>query len=765
MAQVAIGLAISVATSLLMASLTPPVKQEGSKLSSLDPPSSEYGRSIPKIYGTSRVNGNLIWARNLREQKNEESSGGKGFGSTTTTTTYSYFGTFAILLCEGEVELGKVWVGGKLIYNPSARESQTQAANGRLNQYITFYNGSDSQQPNSTIQAKEDVENTPAFRGKAYLVFDDLPLEDFGNVIPPVSAEIRSEITRLEDVVKDICKGAGINPDLVEAEELDDEIRGLQIPQDGESYREALESLQKAYFFFGYQLGNKLVFRKYERPKITANLPDLAAHQFGSERPDDFKEIRVPPEELPAKLSLSYLNPNKELQLDSLSIERQRYLNNNEISIASKITFEAGQAKTIAYKLLSQIWIRRRKFEDIVLPPSWAGVLSPGELIAVPVTDSAAVVIQITRIEIGANLLVKIKGVFYGIDDVRARSYDIDIPTSTSISQPNYTIIEKERDTEITFPSLYGAASNIILDIPIINSLYSNPYAVWVSVVPPVSDWRNGVIYVAQGSGSYTPFVPAPFAGTNGRVTSLIPPSRTDLIDKATTITVELDGGQLSSVPEESFYRLEVFGIFGDEIIAWRDTTLIAPNTYELSYLIRGAKGTNYFVDKHSVGERFVLLQGTGANLNFIGNNSSSLYQTFNFKTITDASQLGSTTPDLITYHGNALKPYSPSHLKYKKLSNGDFLISWRPRNRIEGSIRDAQGANLSDQPVYDLLFYDSGQNLVATHHVDNFGAHTFTYTTSLQIVDYGSEQTELNLSVSQVSNVVGQGFPGFNLI
>ncbi|HRO03567.1 MAG TPA: hypothetical protein PLS69_08195, partial [Terricaulis sp.] len=54
----------------------------------------------------------------------------------------------------------------------------------------------------------------PAYRGLAYIVFEDLPLERFGNVIPQLSFEIvrpMIEGPRLEDRVKGVCltPGAG----------------------------------------------------------------------------------------------------------------------------------------------------------------------------------------------------------------------------------------------------------------------------------------------------------------------------------------------------------------------------------------------------------------------------------------------------------------------------------------------------------------------------------------------------------------------------
>jgi hypothetical protein len=60
-----------------------------------------------------------------------------------------------------------------------------------------IYLGTEDQEPDPPI--RQHVENsdhfdghdaTPAFRGLVYIVFEDLPLDEFGNRIPSVTAEI-----------------------------------------------------------------------------------------------------------------------------------------------------------------------------------------------------------------------------------------------------------------------------------------------------------------------------------------------------------------------------------------------------------------------------------------------------------------------------------------------------------------------------------------------------------------------------------------------
>jgi hypothetical protein len=50
--------------------------------------------------------------------------------------------------------------------------------------------GTEDQAPDPVIEMHECAGNVPAYRGLAYITFDELPLKDFGNRIPNITAEI-----------------------------------------------------------------------------------------------------------------------------------------------------------------------------------------------------------------------------------------------------------------------------------------------------------------------------------------------------------------------------------------------------------------------------------------------------------------------------------------------------------------------------------------------------------------------------------------------
>jgi hypothetical protein len=164
---------------------------EGPRLSDLEVMASTEGAPIPRVYGRVRIAGQVIWATKLEEviSNRTEGSGGKGGGPRTTTTTYSYFGNFAVGLCEGTIgAVLRIWADGK----PLDLTGIT----------LRIYSGSEDQTADPLIVAKEGAEQAPAYRGLAYVVFERLPLQNFGNRIPQLLFEVVRPVGALERMVR-----------------------------------------------------------------------------------------------------------------------------------------------------------------------------------------------------------------------------------------------------------------------------------------------------------------------------------------------------------------------------------------------------------------------------------------------------------------------------------------------------------------------------------------------------------------------------------
>ncbi|MCF4166467.1 glycoside hydrolase/phage tail family protein [Zavarzinia compransoris] len=155
------------------------VHREGNRLSDLQVQSSTEGAPVPEFAGRARLAGQIIWATRFREVPTTESSGGGkgGSGGGSSVTTYSYYASFAVALCEGPVDrLWRVWADGK----PLDLTGVTWR----------FHPGDFEQDPDPLIEGVEGTGQVPAYRGTAYVVFENLALEKFGNRLPQLTFEV-----------------------------------------------------------------------------------------------------------------------------------------------------------------------------------------------------------------------------------------------------------------------------------------------------------------------------------------------------------------------------------------------------------------------------------------------------------------------------------------------------------------------------------------------------------------------------------------------
>lgn len=193
---------------------------QGPRLEDLSVQTSQFGAPLARGHGKFAVSGTVIYIENnqLKETVKKTKQGGKGGGGGgTTVTTYSYFATFAVALADmpagGVQAVGRIWVGPDLIYNGFASDLETVVASNQTTDNATFgltaagtpatirgrdgvkfkvYPGTDDQLADTRIEAELGAGNAPAFRGTAYIIFYDLPLEKYGNSL--LGAQVKVEL-------------------------------------------------------------------------------------------------------------------------------------------------------------------------------------------------------------------------------------------------------------------------------------------------------------------------------------------------------------------------------------------------------------------------------------------------------------------------------------------------------------------------------------------------------------------------------------------
>ncbi|PYE88396.1 baseplate multidomain protein megatron [Phyllobacterium leguminum] len=190
---------------------------EGPRLAGAKPTTAEEGAALPFVYGTARLSGTLIWATRFEETSKTTRQGGKGGGAK--NTEYSYFANAAYAVAEGEIAgIRRIWMDGKEL-------DQTTVE-------MRVHRGTEGQQPDPLIEAKQGDGNAPAYRGTAYVVFERLPIDDYGRRLPQIQFEVMRPVGSLMKSITAVAliPGStefGLSPGIVTDEPKPGETRAI----------------------------------------------------------------------------------------------------------------------------------------------------------------------------------------------------------------------------------------------------------------------------------------------------------------------------------------------------------------------------------------------------------------------------------------------------------------------------------------------------------------------------------------------------------
>lgn len=186
-----ITLAITLALNAATMAMGMMRKIEGPRVKDLAVSTADYGTPHNYFRGRRRVECACFWAEKLKEvKKKRKTKGGK-------YNEYRYYGTFAMMICDHEVQqITKIWADRHLIYDVTGKGVVTAIGENDINgnaAFWRFYTGTEDQLPDdrmvATDTAKWGAGTTPAYRGRTWIMFIDIPLEKVGNRLPQISAE------------------------------------------------------------------------------------------------------------------------------------------------------------------------------------------------------------------------------------------------------------------------------------------------------------------------------------------------------------------------------------------------------------------------------------------------------------------------------------------------------------------------------------------------------------------------------------------------
>ncbi len=702
-------------------------KSEGPRRADLYVQNASYGEPLPLIYGKYRVAGSVIWSIGLIERQNTSTSGSKGRSST--TTTYSYFASFAVALSAREiVRIERIWADGKLI---RANDQSALAVGGSLR----VYTGSETQLPDPLIEAAQGINQTPAHRGVAYVVFEELALAEFANRVPNLTFEIIADAQGVADqafIADDIAARAGLH---------DIAISGLELPIDGFALssdapaRVALEALNSASRF---AVVSKRAGIQFLSPRLPARaalaINDICISDNKSDDASGAVFSRLSARGVPAMLELSYVDPARAYQTGA---QRARsgprdQLAGQTLSVALPLAITADLAKQLAEANLAQV--RRGRDSLSIMVPLHRADLAPGTLFALETQPDDLWMVNGRRFD----------GGYFNLSCARWNASDL----ARDAVADGGTLLD---------PGLvsHGATVWHVLDLPPIETSAPTAPRLIFAASGPEPGWRQASLWRSTDAGNSYAQVTATATNTvMGTALGMLGAAGAELWDEHSTLDVELlqNSHELLSQPQTAVLGGANLALVGNELIQFRNSVALGARRFRLSGLLRGRRGTEKAILGHQLDERFVLL--TPLPPQFEVPPIATLGQVLSYKTIGPTDNLGTATAQLLSFSGQAVRPLAPVHSVLES-SAGDWILRWVRRSRNGFDWLDGVDAPLGEDFERYRAQIFSGTTLVRSFETVS---PLLTYAQADRAADRSAHPGPWRIEIAQISSLVGVG-------
>ena len=703
-------------------------RQQSSRSGNLAVQSSAYGEPIPRIYGRMRVAGNLIWSPGIRESQ-ARSGGGKQRAG----TGYTYSASFAVALAARHVgAIARIWADGKLLRNSGG--SFVVATTMR------FYPGTEAQSADPLIVATEGLAHAPAYRGIAYVVFEDLALADYGNRIPNLTFEIiaDSEAPDAADIAADLFGTVGLPAPATTG--VFAPIHGFAALRAG-SLRSQLETLiplaDLAIADLGAGSDGGLVLRGGPG-NVIASIPaaDLGTVVAGEAIGTRQFDTRAAVAAVPDAVAIGFFDPARDYQLGLQRAVRRapaQRCEQHDIAVA----FAAPAAKALGERMIGAA-LARRTTGEVRLPWRHAAVRVGDTIIAgtdplpwrVRNIALETMVLRLTVERLPSAARQAVTGA--SAADAGRSLANLDLPNGP---------------TEIhllDLPPLPGALPGALPGTP----------RIWIAAAGPQPGWRSAEIDVSIDDGdSYSWVGTISDATVMGVADQVLADGPAHIWDWHSSLEVTLLNAAmwLESRPIAAVLAGANLALVGDELIQFAEALPIAPGRFRLSGLLRGRRGSEAEIGRHAAGDRFVLLDA--ARLFAFDPPLDAMGSSFQFR----ASHRSGAANSFATVVpvGRALQPLAPSHLTLLPRGDGGMTALWVRRSRAGFGWTDGTDAPLAeDSERYRVELWHAGQLVRAA----DTSTTAWDYDGAARLADGITGPALFEVRVRQTSGLVGAG-------
>lgn len=247
--------------------------------------------------------------------------------------------------------------------------------------------------------------------------------------------------------------------------------------------------------------------------------------------------------------------------------------------------------------------------------------------------------------------------------------------------------------------NVVGPTLLAVMDIHILRDADDNiglSYYAAVSGLFPA--WQGALIELSlDGGANYVDSTTARVSAIMGESLSELPDHPQDFPDQTHVLRVRIDTphAELFATNFAGVLNRKNLALLGTELIAFVDADEVVPGVWDLSFLLRGRKGSQTV--GHAPGERFVLLERS-----FIGLVPASILdvgRTLTFRATSFGTALEDGTVVSMVYTGRSQIERQPAYLTARR-DGTDAIVEWQGVGRLGGGAQVAHGARFTGYRV-----------------------------------------------------------------
>jgi len=507
--------------------------------------------------------------------------------------------------------------------------------------------------------------------------------------------------------------------------------------------RTVLNQLALAYQFDIVSSGAVVKFiPKYQSTVRSLTTDDLGHMQAdGANAGTKYAAKRIQGIDLPRSVTLKYYSEAIDQNVFTQTSTLETFTAGQDSSIDVPFTLTDAQAKTITETVLINSHIEQQQY---VFTTDYHNVdLEPADVITIPLDSGGSTQVRIIEINETSDGLLEFTTTR---SDYNAYSY---------VASGQGAAVPPEQPTQVV--TTIGYSQCLFLEVPPLNdSDAATPRIKALIHGYARAGWPGADVYRSvDGGSSYSILASGSALATFGIVSATVPaPSNYHIWDTTTTISVQLKQGSLISKSDIAVQNGENWCMIGQEVIGFANATLTGTNTYTLSRLLRGRAGSEVNCGTHVVNELFVVLDSALVDIPLT---LADLGKTVKSKTVTIGSDISKVTAVDIQPYGLNLRPFAPALLTKVRQANNDWILTWIERPRANNDLRDYTEIG------HDADWAGYGYAILSGATIKRKGTttdSTFTYTAAMQVTDFGSVQADISGSVTQMSTLIGGGYP-----